>query len=67
MKLVRESLTDMPDSDKELIKRAKSIQRYDTRWEEVSKMEDDAITDEAKELLHSITMIMYHREEGRNI
>lgn len=67
MRLVRESLNDIPDSDKELIKKARSIQRFDTRWEEVYNMKDAAISDDAKELLHSIAMIMYHTEEGRNI
>lgn len=67
MRLVRESLNDMPESDKKLIEKAKSIQRYETRWYEVSEMEDKAISPEAKEILHSIAVIMYHMEEGRNI
>lgn len=67
LNIVKESLSDMPDSDKELIKQAREIKQDETRWYEVSQMEDEAISKEAKDILHNITMYMYHKEEGSNI
>ena len=49
----------LPEHDQQLIKKA-----HDQRWEEIE--EDEAWTDEAREILHDMCARKYHREEFRN-
>jgi len=67
MKLVRESINEMPESDKELITQARKISTDETLWNEVYMMIDKAISKEAKKILRNISINMYHKEEGDNI
>lgn len=52
----------MTQKDLQLIEEAKKLSYID--WYAVSKMEDEAETQQAKEILHSITMRLYHLEEA---
>lgn len=50
------------ENDLELIKKAKDTPSY--LWWDVLALKDQAETPEGKEILHSIGMHMYHREES---
>lgn len=51
----------MTEKDKELIKKAR--QTYYIDWHKVREMEEQADTEEAREILHSITRLLYLKEE----
>lgn len=51
----------MTEKDKELIEKASKM--HYTEWSEVSDMEEQAESEEAKAKLHSIATTLYHREE----
>lgn len=46
-------------NDQELIKQAENSQE----WDDVSKLEKQAESDEAKEILHNRKMDLFHKEE----
>lgn len=50
---------NLPEHDQRLIEEA-----HKKRWEEID--EDEAWTDEARNVLHEICADKYHREEFRN-
>lgn len=51
----------MSDHDKELI--SKAFDLCDTEWDLVSKLESQAESEEAKQMLHNRQMHLYHKEE----
>ena len=52
-------LEHLPEHDQELIKKARS-----QRWEQIE--EDDAWTEDARQILHDMISDKYHQEEYRN-
>lgn len=51
----------MTDKDKKLIEKARRTHYID--WHLVCDMEEQADTEEAREILHRIACSLYHREE----
>ena len=52
----------MTMKDRELVKRARALSWHD--WPLVADMEEQAESAEARQMLHSIVVAGYHREEA---
>lgn len=50
----------MSEKDSELI----NLAYQTTEWDEIEKLEDQAESENAKQILHSREIYLYHREEG---
>jgi hypothetical protein len=51
----------MTEKDKDLINKAFELRA--SEWDLVSKLEEQAESDEAKKILHNREMYLYHKEE----